>query len=123
MNVPADGKELTGTELKQLAQQSEMRREPLLVMFVTPLCGTCRVALRMLEIAEATDPTVHVYRCNINTAPELAQRWRIASVPALASIVRGEAAHVLYRMESVGRMFSWLQQHRQIEMEGNEHGT
>lgn len=121
MSDPVRTKELSGTELKQFAEQKAFWREPLFVMFYTPLCGTCKLALRMLDIALAADPTLAVYRCNLNTSPELARRWRIGSVPALACIARREAVDVLYRMESVDRMFSWLQQHRHIETEGNEH--
>jgi thioredoxin-like negative regulator of GroEL len=96
-----------------------MSGQPRFVLVYTPLCGTCKLALRMLDIVEAADPTLAIERCNLNAAPELAQRWRIGSVPALVRVEDGETADILYRLESVDRMYRWLQLHR--EKEEHEH--
>lgn len=101
--------ELSAAELLKL---SGPEAAPLFVMFYTPLCGTCKLALRMLEIVAAADPTLRIYRCNLNLAPQLAERWRIESVPCLARISQGDAVDKLYRMSSVGDLYGWLQQHR-----------
>jgi thioredoxin-like negative regulator of GroEL len=94
--------ERTGGELLQMA-------EPAFVLVYTPLCGTCKLAIRMLEIVLVTAPHLKVYLCNLNLSPQLAERWRIESVPCLARMAGGEAIEKLYRMASVGDLFAWLQ--------------
>jgi thioredoxin-like negative regulator of GroEL len=90
------------------------------VLVYTPLCGTCKLALRMLDIVEAADPTLRIERRDLNIAPELAQRWRIRSVPALVHVLNGGASDILYRLESVDRMYRWLQLHREKEEQEHE---
>lgn len=54
------------------------------IIFVhTPLCGTCKVARRMLEIVQEMKPGLPIYEVNANLVPETLQAWRIQSIPAL----------------------------------------
>ena len=70
-------------------QPSEWRREwtaapgPLAVFVHTPLCGTCKAARRMLEVAAEMVPGFPMAEANLNIMPELAQTFRIESVPCL----------------------------------------
>ncbi|THF74630.1 thioredoxin family protein [Cohnella fermenti] len=73
-----------------------------LLYVYTPLCGTCALARRMLEIAEAMMPELRIRAANLNAMPGLAQRLRIESVPCL-SLPDGESGErrSLYRFGSV----------------------
>lgn len=71
-----------------------------LVYFYTPLCGTCQVASRMLQIIEEI---VHVQmgKMNINFYPDLAKTYAVESVPCLLFVYNGNVAEVLYAFHSV----------------------
>ena len=78
------------------------------MFFSTPLCGTCRVAERMLEVASATGSTIPLVKININFAPRLRERWTIESVPALVIVENGEPIHTSYAMRSAGDLYLLL---------------
>src|SRR5690349_21730849 len=56
---------------------------PFALFVHTPLCGTCGAARRMLEVAAALVPELPLTGANLNAMPELAQQFRIESVPCL----------------------------------------
>ncbi|USB33587.1 thioredoxin family protein [Paenibacillus sp. YPG26] len=81
------------------------------VFFYTALCGTCQLGERMLEIVQAADPSIQIGKININYAPVLRERWRIASVPCLVLLEAGEPIQFEYAMQSVDHLYKLLQQH------------
>ncbi|MBB6669175.1 thioredoxin family protein [Cohnella nanjingensis] len=74
---------------------------PLALYVHTPLCGTCAVARRMLEVAEAATPGVEVRSANLNLMPGLAERFRIESVPCLLTRLPDGTWRKVYRFGSV----------------------
>lgn len=81
------------------------------VFLYTPLCGTCKAARRMLEVAMHLAPEgLKIAGGNINMLPELVNRYRISSVPAL--IVRpadcSAEPEIYYSMGSVERVLGYL---------------
>ncbi|SFI78203.1 Thioredoxin [Paenibacillus sp. UNC496MF] len=94
------------TEREWLAREKAPREA---VFFFTPLCGTCKIGLRMLEIAQAAGADVPIAKININYAPELRDAWRIASVPALVLVRDGEPEQAEYAMRSVDTLYRLLQ--------------
>ncbi|ACV57407.1 thioredoxin family protein [Alicyclobacillus acidocaldarius] len=73
-----------------------------LVFVHTPLCGTCQLARRMLEVVDAAHTNrLPLYDLDANLAPEAMQSWKIESVPALLYVKNGEIAHVQYRFGDV----------------------
>lgn len=80
-----------------------------LVLFVyTPMCGTCKLAARMLGITQEALPTVPLYQLNINTASDLAEKWQITSVPALLIFRGEEVVERHYAIGSVGFLYEVL---------------
>ncbi len=71
-----------------------------LIYFYTPMCGTCQVASRMLQVIEKL---VHVKigKMNLNFYPELAKKFEIESVPCLLFIKDGELVEMIYAFQSV----------------------
>jgi thioredoxin 1 len=82
----------------------------------TPLCGTCKVARRMLEIALQTLPhkTV-VYVCDLNLMPRLAEEWQIESVPCLLRWSHGKVIRKTYAFQSVDHVWNWLRSTSDVE--------
>lgn len=81
----------------------------LAVFFIhTPLCGTCRLARRMLDIALAAGPELPVYAVNANTAPQWCREWRVESVPCLILLSGGKPIRKRYRFGSVPELYHWL---------------
>lgn len=87
------------------------RKEAL--FFATPLCGTCKVAERMLEIAAAAPGAMPVTKLNINFAPQLRERWQVGSVPALVILEDGKPVQTLYAMRSAGDLYEALRLKKQ----------
>ncbi|MFD2612161.1 thioredoxin family protein [Paenibacillus gansuensis] len=74
----------------------------------TPLCGTCKVAARMLEIIEAMHPEAPFYQTNVNFAPDLVQRFQITSIPCILIFIDGRPVETLYAMKSVDELYTKL---------------
>ncbi|WP_223067268.1 thioredoxin family protein [Paenibacillus caui] len=99
--------------LKELSEQElllrlDHRQEQEGVLLFTPLCGTCQLGERMLDIVEATGKAVPLFKVNINYSPVLRERWRIESVPCLALLKGGELILKEYALRSVDHLFHIL---------------
>ncbi|ANE47856.1 hypothetical protein SY83_17915 [Paenibacillus swuensis] len=93
------------TELE--AEELRFRGDFALFLY-TPLCGTCKVAMRMLEVIEAMHPNLELYRTNVNFAPGLVQRWRITSIPCILLFQKGRVTKSIYAMHSVDGLYQLL---------------
>lgn len=78
------------------------------LMFYSPFCGTCKVALRMLEVVDAAGVPTALYKMNINYAGKLRDAWQIASVPCLVVLEDGQPVRKEYAMRSVAHLFTSL---------------
>lgn len=74
----------------------------------TPLCGTCKLAQRMLEIVLEIRPDLPLYRCNINEIPDFAREYRVESIPCLMVWQKGKLIRQEYALGSVDRLYDWL---------------
>jgi hypothetical protein len=83
---------------------------PLAVFVHTPLCGTCGVARRMLEVVEQIRPNYPLYAANLNLMPNMAQVYRIESVPCLLLKSKEGEWSKLYRFSSVTNIVERLDQ-------------
>jgi len=87
----------------ELRYEMDNKGKPMAVFLYTPLCGTCKVARRMLEVAEHLLPSEILSVADVNMMPEIAQEYQIKSVPALLLMDadRSYPARIRYRMGSV----------------------
>ena len=99
---------LTEVDEKQLIKLAEADVGRTAVLFMTPLCGTCKVAERMLEVAEAAGADYPLYKTNINFTPRLRDEWQIASVPCLVLLRNGRIVTKEYAMRSVDYLYTLL---------------
>lgn len=78
------------------------------ILFSTPLCGTCKVAERMLEVVQATNVSYPIYKININFAPRFREQWQISSIPCLVVLQNGKVESQTYAMQSVDHIYKLL---------------
>ena len=78
------------------------------ILFSSPLCGTCKVAERMLEIVDAAEVPVTLYKLNINYSAKLREAWKISSVPCLVLLKNGEPIQFEYAMRSVDHLYTLM---------------
>jgi len=78
------------------------------LFFFTALCGTCKLAEKMLEVVLASGPCIPVSKLNINYAPQLRDLWKISSVPCLIVLEDGKPVRKEYAMRSVVDLREWL---------------
>ncbi|PLS02640.1 thioredoxin family protein [Neobacillus cucumis] len=71
-----------------------------LLYFYTPLCGTCQVASRMLQIVEEL-VDIPMGKMNLNFYPDMAENFAIESVPCLLMIKNGTVQETIYAFHSV----------------------
>lgn len=78
------------------------------ILFITALCGTCKLAERMLDIVLATSVRIDIKKLNINYAPQLRNTWKISSVPCLVVLQDGEPDQFEYALHSVDYLYELL---------------
>ncbi|MFD2371531.1 thioredoxin family protein [Brevibacillus sp. GCM10020057] len=89
-------------------RQKLQEKESFALFIYTPMCGTCKLAERMLAVVCEALPQVEVCRMNVNTAPQIAAQWEIQSVPALLLFCAGELRERHFAMQSAGFLFERL---------------
>ena len=89
---------ITTTNFEQEVLQSQI---PVLLDFWADWCGPCRMAAPSIdEIAAETAGKVKVGKVNVDTDIELAQRYRIASIPTFLVFKNGELAEKAIGLQS-----------------------
>lgn len=71
-----------------------------LLYLYTPLCGTCQVASRMLQVIEQL-VSLDIGKMNLNYFPEVAMKYGVESVPCLLFVKDGQVVQTLYAFHSV----------------------
>ncbi|MEK9199269.1 thioredoxin family protein [Ureibacillus sp. 179-F W5.1 NHS] len=73
----------------------------------TPMCGTCAVASKMLDVIETLLPELPLGKANINFLEQLAFDYQIESVPCLL-ISRDNQVEKVYAFQSVPYLYEKL---------------
>src|SRR4051812_32550709 len=81
-----------------------------LVYFYTPMCGTCQVASKMLQVIEQLID-LEIGKMNLNFFPDLARAFEIESVPCLLFVEAGKVRETLYAFQSVPFLLEKVKQH------------
>jgi thioredoxin 1 len=67
----------------------------------TPLCGTCKVAEKILDVVSELQQGLALTKQNINMYPQLAEAFKIENVPCLLIFKDGELLEKVYAFRSV----------------------
>lgn len=74
----------------------------------TPMCGTCAVASKMMDIIEQLLPNQLMGKANLNYMEQLAYDLQIESVPCLIIAEHGEIQEKIYAFQSVPFLYDLL---------------
>jgi len=67
----------------------------------TPMCGTCAIASKMMEVIVAMKPDLPIGKADLNYVEDLAVDYQIESVPCLLIQKNGEVVHKIYAFHSI----------------------
>ncbi|GKU80461.1 thioredoxin family protein [Paenibacillus sp. L3-i20] len=94
----------------QLIELSQADIGKAAILFTTPMCGTCKIAERMLEITEVAGVSYPIFKTNINFTPRLREQWRISSVPCLIVLRNGKVINQENAIHSVDYLYKLLKE-------------
>jgi len=85
-----------------LEQWNNQKNSNQLTMFYiyTPLCGTCQVASKMMQVVNEMKP-YSIGQANINYLENFAMEYQIESVPCLLIAKAGTVYNKIYAFQSV----------------------
>lgn len=76
------------------------------IYLYTPMCGTCQIASKMLEVLKETIPNLQLNKCNLNYFPNVAIEYEIESVPCLTIWKDGQIVEKIYAFKSVPYLYA-----------------
>ncbi|WP_035002370.1 thioredoxin family protein [Bhargavaea cecembensis] len=93
-----------------LQQFEEATKSPATAAFYlyTPLCGTCQVASKMMEVVEQLLPDVKLGKADLNYHEEVAAQFGVESVPCLLVSKEGQPVEKIYAFRSVPHLYEKL---------------
>ncbi|MTD31774.1 thioredoxin family protein [Planomicrobium sp. YIM 101495] len=90
--------------------QTQIKEQRMAMYYLyTPMCGTCQVASRMMDVVTKLVPDLPVGKANLNFVIEAAEAYEIESVPCLLIVKNGELEKKIYAFQSVPYLYSMIQ--------------
>ncbi|MED4016653.1 thioredoxin family protein [Sutcliffiella cohnii] len=93
---------------EKLLEEIEGEEALSVVYFYTPMCGTCGLASKMLNVTKELFPNLVFGQIDVNYARELALKWEIESVPCVIVFYKGELLEKKYALQSVEHLYHWF---------------
>jgi thioredoxin 1 len=75
--------------------------EKVALYLYTPLCGTCAIASKMLNVVKILNPSLQIGKINVNYNQSLAIQYEVESVPCLLIVKKGIVHEKIYAFQSV----------------------
>ncbi|WP_198508521.1 thioredoxin family protein [Bacillus xiapuensis] len=73
-----------------------------------PMCGTCQIAGKMLDVVEQIVKNYSWFRIDLNYHEDFAERYSIESVPCLLIFKEGQLREKIYAFQSVPHIYEKL---------------
>lgn len=77
----------------------------------TPLCGTCQIAGKMVDVVEKVVNSFTWIRFDVNYHESFAVHYAVESVPCLLIFKEGELMEKIYAFQSVTHVYEKLNQY------------
>lgn len=102
--------EIQEVSYNQLNGILDCHMKPIVIFVHTPLCGTCKLAKKMVSIAiKPYESSFITVSCNLNQMPSLAEKWKIESVPCLIFVRNNMPIKQIYSFQSVTYLYEMFQ--------------
>ena len=82
-------------------ETTSRKSEDVLYYLYTPICGTCAVASKMMDVVEAMRPDMAIGKADLNYVQDIAIDYKIESVPCLLITKDGVVTDKVYAFQSV----------------------
>ena len=92
---------------QQWAEAMQQQQKSAFYLY-TPMCGTCAVASKMMDVIEQLCPNVKMGKANLNFMESLAYEFEIESVPCLLIAENGHITQKIYAFQSVPYLYELL---------------
>lgn len=81
----------------------EIRKQPKRSLFYlyTPICGTCAVASKMMNIVASMRPDLHIGKADLNYIQDVAIDYEVESVPCLLIAENDVIVEKIYAFHSI----------------------
>ncbi|WP_338751020.1 thioredoxin family protein [Bacillus sp. FJAT-52991] len=87
------------------------QQEKVAVYAYAPMCGTCQLASKMLDVVEKVGTPYEWVRINLNYYEDFAETYSIESVPCLLIFKEGQLMEKIYAFQSVPHIYEKLNQY------------
>ncbi|PSL32947.1 thioredoxin [Planomicrobium soli] len=92
---------------KEWLKERNMYRQTAFYLY-TPMCGTCKVTTKMLEVVKELLPDLNIGKANLNYVQEIAALYEVESVPCLIITENGSVKEKVYAFQSVPFIYEKL---------------
>lgn len=82
-------------------ERKKTEHETVIFYLYTPMCGTCAVASKMMEVIHHAKPELMMGKANMNYIQSLAVQYQIESVPCLLISKNGIVSEKVYAFHSI----------------------
>ncbi|MEC1178946.1 thioredoxin family protein [Metasolibacillus meyeri] len=89
--------------------QEQRNKQGMLALYLyTPICGTCAIASKMMDVVEQLLPTTPIGKMNLNYSEKLAVDLQVESVPCLVIARDDDKIEKVYAFQSVLNLYEIL---------------
>ena len=88
---------LTEGKIEQIIKEEQSA----VFYFYTPICGTCQVAGKMMDIINQMIDAIPIGKMDLNYSFDTAKRFEIESVPCVLILKDGKVQEKIYAVQSV----------------------
>lgn len=71
------------------------------IFVYTPICGTCKVAMKMIQVLRELRQDISIEEYNLNVHKSLAEKYHIENVPCLLIFEGNKLREKVYAFNSV----------------------
>lgn len=88
--------------------EKNMTTDNVALYVYTPMCGTCQVASKMMNVIEQLLPQHAIGKMDLNYEEQVARDYEIESVPCLLLTNSGKVTKKVYAFQSVSYLYELM---------------